>query len=205
TVSHFGSVNVPWQPPLQLTVAPHEMPASASTLHRPAQVPLHDELHLPWQFGSFSVFLPSGPVQVPLHSPVHVDSHWPMQFAATSTVPSQVAPAVHEPSQTTLSSPGSQRSSTVPESQTFWASQRASHCFCISKSQWQAPLVTLSAKFASACASMIAVTWAAAASQAPVPSALEIASSESPLSLQVSCAPRSVAMPAHASRTAPRL
>src|SRR5687768_9294221 len=103
SVSHFGSVNVPVQPPLHFTLAPHVTFAPASSLHSPLHVPLHAEAHLPRQFASglhlvhlpshvpaqlavppAAVFVPSHlpsqlpsqpPVVVPLHSPPHLPTH----------------------------------------------------------------------------------------------------------------------------------
>src|SRR5688500_17936019 len=105
-VSQTGSVHLPSHSPLQRTFAPHSMPPCASTLQRPRHLPLQAAEHLPLLFGSFAVREPSAFTQVPWHSPTQVDSHWPMQLAATSAVPSQCADSLHLPSQTTLSCPG---------------------------------------------------------------------------------------------------
>src|SRR5262249_59759182 len=139
SVSQLGAVKLPVQPPRQLTSTPQLSPCGGSILHNPSQVPLQLEEHLPWQFGSLSVRLPSAEVQVPLHAPVQVASHCPIQLAGRSGLPSQNADALQLPEHCTLSDPGSHRVSMLPESQTFWVLQMSSHVFCCSKSGRQTP------------------------------------------------------------------
>jgi hypothetical protein len=74
----LGAVHFPSQTPVQLAIPPAGV---ATPSHFPSQLPLHPPMMVP--------------VHVPLHMPVQVASHTPWHWAATVTVPSQTALALH--------------------------------------------------------------------------------------------------------------
>jgi hypothetical protein len=130
--SHLGAVAVPVHSPLQVAIAPQSIFASAAKTQSPLQVPVHVP---PVQVPSHAPMVPLVsvfPSQVPSHVPLHVPLQVPWQFAATSADPSQVPLAEHVPMHVTLSSPGAQRTSTVPGWHIPETSQFASQLSCAS-------------------------------------------------------------------------